>query len=66
MSRRRAIKPAYVWGSLNNTEPPDDDDMSPIEAADNDNFDWPDWDDGRAASEAEDRNTAWRDATASQ
>ena len=26
MSRHRAIKPAYVWGSLNNTEPPEDDD----------------------------------------
>lgn len=26
MSHRRAIKPAYAWGALGNTEPPDDDD----------------------------------------
>ena len=25
MSHRRTLKPAYVWGALSNTEPPDDD-----------------------------------------
>jgi len=25
MSHRRIVKPAYIWGALSNTEPPEDD-----------------------------------------
>ena len=27
MSHRRIVKPAYIWGALSNTEPPEDDEM---------------------------------------
>ena len=65
MSRRRAIKPAYVWGSLNNTEPPDDDDYIECGEADYIEPEYVD-DDDYAASTAEDKWIAERDRTASQ
>ena len=68
MSHRRIVKPAYIWGALSNTEPPDDDeDFEPVECGEADYIEpelivADEW----AAAQAEDRDTAWRDATASQ
>ena len=76
MSTARSIRLARsasarsVW-----EEPPDGadetDESGPIEAAGNDHFDWPDWDqereaDAYAANRAEDRWIAGRDRQASQ
>ena len=66
----RSASARSVW-----EEPPDDETDEtrdgPIEAATNDHFDWPDWDqereaDAYAASQAEDRWIAGRDRQASQ
>ena len=67
MSHRRAIKPAYIWGALSNTEPPEDEDFAPVECGEADYIE-PEYvdDDDYAASKAEDRWIAERDRTASQ